>query len=121
MITLSYPYPGPSITLELPNPILGNADQIEEPFNIDWSGSGRIYTYKKATGARKLLLTFKSLTHTERANLKIFLYSAVNNMSGYLDHASIQWRGIFLNDPFEQSNTHRSYGDITLEFKGVKI
>jgi len=121
MVTLTYPYTGPSVTLVLPNPILGNADQIEEPFTLDWSGSGRIYTYRKATGDRKLLLTFKDLSFTERANLKLFLYSAVNGVSGYLDYNTIQWQGIFINDPFEQSNTHRSYGDITLEFKGRKV
>jgi hypothetical protein len=121
MVTLTYPYTSPSITLVLPNPILGNADQIEEPFTLDWSASGRVYTYLKSTGDRKLLLTFKDLTFTERANLKLFLYDAINNTSGYLDNLNVQWQGIFINDPFEQSNTHRSYGDITLEFKGRKV
>ena len=121
MITLRYPYTSPTITLQLPNPILGNATQLEEPFTLDYSGSGRIYTYKKATGGYKLLLTFRNLSFTLRANLKLFLYTAVNDLSGYLDHQGVQWKGIFINDPFEQSNTHRSFGDITLEFKGRKV
>ena len=121
MITLTYPYAGPSITLQLPNPILGNADQLEEPFTLDWSASGRIYTYKKATGDHKLLMTFKSLTFLHRANLKLFLYAAVNGMSGYLDNMAVQWQGVFINDPFEQSNESLKHGDITLEFKGRKV
>jgi len=121
MVTLTYPYVSPSYTLQLPNPVLGDAIQIEEPFSLDYSGSGRIYTYKKASGGYKLLLTFDNLSFTERANLKLFLYAAVNNTSGYKDHSSVQWRGIFINDPFEQSNRHRSFGAITLEFKGRKV
>jgi hypothetical protein len=121
MITLTYPYTSPIITLQFPNPILGNANQLEESFNLDWSAAGRVYTYKKATSGYKFLLTFKNLTFTQRANLKLFLYSAVNTTSGYKDYKNVQWRGIFINDPFEQNNSSLLYGDITLEFKGQRI
>ena len=47
MITLTYPYVNPVVTLQLPNPLLGDANQIEEPFTLDWAASGKVYTYKK--------------------------------------------------------------------------
>lgn len=121
MVTLTYPYTSPTVTLELPNPRLGNAIQLEEDFSIDWAASGRVYTYKKAVSAEKLLLTFEALSFTQLADLKLFLYSAVNNMSGYEDYKLRTWQGIFMNNPFEKSQDNRNYGSITLEFRGVRI
>jgi hypothetical protein len=121
MVTLSYPYPTPSVILVLPSPILGNSRQLEEPFNIDWSATGRVYTYRKATGTQKLLMTFEKLSFTQFANLKLFLYQAVNNMAGYLDSRNRQWKGVFLNNPFEKSQDSKSFASITLEFRGIKI
>jgi hypothetical protein len=94
---------------------------MEEPFNLDWSISGRVYTYKKSENLKKLLLTFTNLTFTQQANLKLFLYNAVGAQSGYLDHRATQWQGVFMNDPFEQSNIHRNYSNITLEFRGRRV
>jgi hypothetical protein len=121
MVRLTYPYTSPTITLDLPNPILGDARQIEELFSLDYSASGRIYTYKKATNMTKLLLTFQNLTFTQIADLKLFIYKAVNNYSGYKNHRNVQYKGIFINDPFERDQLHRHYAGITLEFRGVKI
>jgi hypothetical protein len=121
MVTLSYPYPTPTHSVSLPNPILGDANQKDADFILNYAGTGRIYTYKKSLPRNKLLLTFVDLTFTQRANLKLFLYRAVNGLSGYLDHLSVQWQGVFMNDPFEQVESHLQYGEITLEFRGRKI
>lgn len=121
MITLTYPYTAPSLTLQLPNPVLGNADQVEEGLSVDYAYSGTVYTYITGGGTRKLLLMFQHLSFTQMANLKNFLYKATGATCGYLDFDNIQWRGIFINDPFEDNASHRERSNIALEFRGVKI
>ena len=121
MITLTYPYTSPTLTIQLPNPRLGNPRQLEKDFIIQFSASSRVYTYIKSLKREKLLLTLFDLTFTQRANLKNFLYTAVNGLCGYLDYKNVQWKGVFINNPFEELSIDRNYGSITLEFYGQKL
>jgi hypothetical protein len=117
MITLTYG----ALSVTLPSPSLGEADQVEEDLSVDYAYSGRVFTYIKGGGTHKLLLTFNNLNFNQRANLKNFLYKATNGVLTYTDPASVQWSGIFINDPFEDSANHRERGSIALEFRGVKL
>jgi hypothetical protein len=121
MVTLTYPYGSPTVTIYLPNPILGDTDQITQSANFGMAMSGRVYSYIMVGMTEKLLLDFTNLNFTEAALLKDFIYRAIGGDSGYLDQDSIQWRGVFINDPFEEVGTRRSYLSSTLEFEGERI
>jgi len=118
MVTFTYPFTSPTISIDLPNPRLGDADEHMEPIVIDFAYSARIYTYQQVPGQRKLLLTWNNLTFTQHANLQKFVFTAVNSDCGYLDHNSNQWRGIILNDPVDLVSNRKDLLSVSLEFNG---
>jgi len=121
MVTLTYPYITPTVTIDLPNPILGDTDQLTQVATFGIAMTGRVYSYIMVGDSRKLLLDFTNLNFTEAAKLKDFIYRAVDGDAGYLDQNSVQWRGVFINDPFEEKGVRRSYLATTLEFEGDQI
>jgi hypothetical protein len=52
------------------------------------------------------------------ADLKNLIYNCGSGDIGYLDYESIQWKGNFLNDPFEGKDT-KNFQTLTIEFKGI--
>jgi hypothetical protein len=118
MVTFTYPYVTPTLTVNLPNPNLGDASQHENKVIIGLSMSGRVYTYIKTPTLRQLLLNFTKLSYTQMNDLKNLLYSSASSEIGYLDHESQQWRGNCINDPFEEKG-FKNYQTITLEFVGI--
>jgi len=118
MVTFTYPYPTPSLTVALPNPSLGDAVQHEYQTKFGIAASGRVYTYIKTPGNKQLLLRFINLSYTQMNDLKNLIYSSAGNQIGYLDHELNQWVGQCMNDPFEERGT-KYFQQITLEFAGV--
>lgn len=118
MVTFTYPYTTPTITINLPNPNLGDSTQYENQVIFGIAASGRVYSYIKTPTLNRLLLTFTKLNFTQMNDLKNLLYSSANDEFGYLDHESIQWKGNCLNDPFEEKGL-KNFQAITLEFMGV--
>ena len=120
MVTFTYPYTTPTLTVIVPNPSLGDSHQHENPTIFGISMSGRVYSYIKTPSSQRLLLSFPKLTYTMFTDLKQLIYQSSYGEVGYLDHNSDQWRGNFLNDPFEGTNT-KNYFALTVEFKGVIV
>lgn len=121
MVTLTYPYNSPTISIDLPNPTLGDTDQLLQVADFGIAMTGRVYSYIMTGSPRKLLLDFVNLNFTDAAKLKDFIYRAVGGDAGYLDQNSVQWKGIFINDPFEENGIRRSFLSCTLEFEGEKV
>jgi hypothetical protein len=118
MVTFTYPYVTPTLTVEVPNPIQGDSDQHENQTKFGLAMSGRVYSYIKTPTSRRLLLSFTKLSYTMFKNLKLLVYQSANGDIGYLDHDSNQWKGNFLNDPFDGLNT-KNFQTLTIEFKGI--
>jgi hypothetical protein len=118
MAKFTYPYIIPTITVIVPDPIKGDSDQHENQAKFGISMSSRVYSYIKTPTTRRLLLSFSKLSDTMFTNLKRLIYESGSGDVGYLDHESNQWKGNFLNDPFEGIDT-KNYQTITVEFKGI--
>lgn len=118
MVTFTYPYITPTLTVQIPNPSLGDANQYENKAKFGISMSGRVYSYIKTPTSQKLLLTFGKLSYTMFTDLKNLFYQSASDLIGYLDHDSNQWKGQCLNDPFEGVDT-KNFQTITLEFRGI--
>lgn len=119
MVAFTYPYVTPTLTVQVPNPNLGDAQQDEHPASFGIAMSARVYSYISTPKRRRLLLTFSKLSLTKINDLKNLIYkSAVSaNNVGYLDHESRQWRGDIMNDPFE-GRSSKNFEVITFEFEG---
>ena len=118
MATFTYPYTTPTLTVIVPKPNKGDSDQHENQAIFGISMSGRVYSYIKTPTTRRLLLSFSKLSYTMFTNLKHLIYESGSADIGYLDHNGDQWKGNFLNDPFEGTDT-KNFQTITLEFKGT--
>ncbi len=117
MVTFTYPYITPTLTVQVPAPNLGDAQQDEYSAAFGIAMSARVYSYISTPKRRRLLLTFSKLNLTKMNDLKNLIYSSPNGEVGYLDHESRQWRGQIMNDPFEEQSGKNSEV-ITLEFEG---
>jgi len=120
MVTFTYPYVTPTLTVAIPNPNLGDAQQDEHQANFGIAMSARVYSYISTPKRRRLLLTLTKLSPTKMNDLKNLIYSSVNGEVGYLDHESRQWRGYIMNDPFEGRST-KNHEAITIEFEGTIV
>jgi hypothetical protein len=117
MVTFTYPYVTPTITVQVPNPNLGDAQQDEHGASFGIAMSARVYSYISTPTRRRLLLTFSKLNLTKMTDLKNLIYHSASGEIGYLDHESRQWRGHVMNDPFEDQ-AGKNFQVITLEFEG---
>ena len=118
MVTFTYPYVIPTLTVQVPAPIVGDSDQHENQAKFGIAMSGKVYSYIKTPTTRRLLLSFTKLSYTMFADLKNLIYNCGSGDIGYLDHDSNQWKGNFLNDPFEGKDT-KNFQTLTVEFKGT--
>ena len=58
MVTFTYPYGTPTLTVQVPDPILGDSDQHENQAIFGFSMSKKVYSYIKTPTSRRLLLSF---------------------------------------------------------------
>lgn len=120
MVTFTYPYVTPTITVQVPSPNLGDAQQDEHQADFGIAMSARVYSYIQTPKRRRLLLTFSKLSLTKMTDLKNLIYHAASGEMGYLDHEGRQWRGYAMNDPFEDRAGKNSQV-ITIEFEGTIV
>ncbi len=117
MVTFTYPYVTPTITVQVPNPNLGDAQQDQHQADFGIAMSARVYSYIQTPKRLRLLLTFSKLSLSKMTDLKNLLYHSASGEMGYLDHESRQWHGFAMNDPFEDQAGKNSQV-ITIEFEG---
>ena len=118
MATFTYPYTTPTLTVIIPNANHGDSDQHENQAKFGIAMSGKVYSYIKTPTTRRLLLSFSKLSYTMFTDLKNLIYKSASDDIGYLDHNGDQWKGNFLNDPFEGQDT-KNFETLTVEFQGA--
>jgi hypothetical protein len=92
-IAFAYPYDAPYIQLiNLPNPQLGNARQLNLKTMIKQNMLGTFYTHLKTPSNSKLILNFEVLTDVERAALESFYIAWVGQEIKYIDYEIVSWR-----------------------------
>lgn len=122
------PYPAIQTTSVLPNPRLGDAENLRVTVMMKRTMNGTRYTYIRRRGGKKLQWTFR-LTRNKSIELRAFITSYFASKIKVIDHNDRVWVGHFTNNPFELSTESRAApaiapmprGEsvaITLEFEG---
>lgn len=121
MILLAYPATPPHAQeITLPNPELGNGEQINLKTMYKQNMYGNIYTYKKTPTNTKLVLNFKTMTRVEAEALKQFYSNWIGQIIEYTTWDSIQWQARIANDSLVvTTNQDNCSYDATLELIGV--
>lgn len=131
MFTLQAPYPGLQTTTIMPNPALGDSENLVAEVAKKHAMDGTLYTYVKRKGRRKLQWTF-SLSRNKGLELRAFLQAYFASKILATDHHGRRWAGFFVNNPFEFETERRAApaiapmprGErqrITLEFEGEPL
>ena len=131
MFTLQAPYPGLQTSTVMPNPDLGDSENLVAEVNKKHSMDGTLYTYVKRKGRRKLHWTF-ALSRNKGLEVRAFLQAYFASKILITDHNARRWVGHFTNNPFEFESDRRAApaiapmprGErqrITLEFEGKLI
>lgn len=122
------PYPTVQTTSVLPNPRLGDTENLRVAVSMKRTMDGTRYTYVKRKGGRRLQWTFK-LTRNKGLEVRAFIQSYFASKVKVIDHNDRVWIGHFINNPFEFDTPSRAApaiapmprGEnqvITIEFEG---
>jgi len=109
--------------VELPDPILGNSEQLNIKTKFEYSMARQVHSSIKTISHSKLLMTFDLLEDTDKINLESFLLSVRGRVLFYKDYLDETWLGMLLGDPFEFTHVgHNDCGNlwsISLEFEAI--
>jgi hypothetical protein len=92
MITMSYPYTSPTVSLTLRNPEPGNSTVHSRKLVFRKSMSGDLHTHVSVSSQERLVLTFVLLTDTMIDGLLSFIKTVRHNEFKYIDHESTTYR-----------------------------
>jgi len=88
-------------SVDLPNPILGDPEQLNTFVKYEFSMSKVIRSSIKTASHSKFLLTFDNLTTDEKDAFISFLVAASGKSVTYRDYNSVDHVGLIIGDPFE--------------------
>lgn len=101
MFYLEAPYPGIQTTTLLPNPVLGDSDNLLVAILTKRSMDGTLYTYvKKKDGRKRLVFNFQ-VTRMKGMEVKEFYRSYAASRIKITDHLGRIWVGSFMTSPLE--------------------
>jgi hypothetical protein len=117
MITLESSY----MLLSLPDPVLGDSEQIDVHSNIQFTMGMTVRTSLRSGPHNRRLLRFVNLDADQKADFIDFIVNSRNEVIVYTDYLSVAHTGLILPDTLDVTDEGRS-GDgehysITLEFE----
>jgi len=119
MITLT----SPISSITLPNPILGDSEQLDVKTKFEYSMSRVVHSTKKTTPHSKLTIAFEDITRTKMLEFQTFLLNGRGKSCIYVDYNGITWIGTLLGDPFEfryvGKNECEELYSITIELEDI--
>jgi len=128
MFYLEAPYPNIQTTTLLPNPSLGDSDNLRSEVVTKRSMDGTLYTYVKKKDSRKRLVFDFQVTRMKGMEVKEFYRSYAASRIKLTDHLGRIWVGNFITSPLElefvgpwksERYPHGEIISLTLEFEGV--
>jgi len=124
LLTLTFPYTSPSLTLDLRVPEFNNDDSIKTEVVIrrtigNQLLSGRINSWPKI---EVLKFAFAALTQAQRDAFLTFANTSLGLEIGLLDQENRQWRGVIISSSVEAVQRSRTCDFlISFEFRGKEI
>lgn len=102
-IMLTYPYSGPSLTLNLRNPMFGNEDNNSTLTQFQRTRSGQLKTVRATTWPtiKTQTMSIEGLSEQLRDDFLNFVTESAALEIGLLDQDGRQWRGILVNPVLE--------------------
>lgn len=99
MITLTYPYISPSLTLELKRPKFSNTEKFSSNKIVRESRGGDLVVANESTWPvnRILTLTVPILCPDDAEDILTFIETSLGKEIGLLDYENRQWRGFLMS------------------------
>jgi hypothetical protein len=98
MITLSYPYTSPTISVVLRNPNIGDIQRLDQNNLIRRSTGGQLQQAGLWLGSTSLSLTFSEISATKKAELIVLFAASRGKIIKYIDYESVTWMGIITTE-----------------------
>lgn len=122
MLKLEYPYTSPTLSVELPNPVLGDGRTTPLQMVMKKSMNGTVYSYKSTNTRETLLLSFKAICDWDDAIT--FINGSLNADTkltfNHGEAGAIVWRGRITSVPVLLSQDSATSHSLTFEFQGIK-
>lgn len=123
-VVFTYPYSGPTLTLNVKNPNFGDTETLNFRRVARNLRGGKFELYRRSIWPKwhRKQLTFVGLAEAKRTEVFQFLNESVGKEVGYLDYEGRQWRGV-ITTPAAQ---FREVGklcqhEVTVEFEGELV
>jgi hypothetical protein len=120
-ILLTYPYVGPTTTVEVRNPQFDDTRQIEfRRINRKTRGGTlKIFRDDIWPQSERLIYSFDNLLNAKKKEILEFLEVSIGKEIGLLDFRSQQWRGIIITPTTQIGREDRPGNSLTFEFEGT--
>jgi len=129
MFYLGAPWPSIQTTSLLPNPVLGDSDNLRAEVQTKRSMDGTLYTYVKSKDGRVRLVFNFQITRMKGLEIMEFYRSYAASKIKIQDHLDRIWVGNFMTSPIELDFTgpwkSRRYPNgemitLSIEFEAVR-
>lgn len=129
MFYLEAPWPSIQTISLLPNPVLGDSDNLRAEILTKRAMDGTLYTYVKKKDSRKRLVFNFRTTRMKGMEIKEFYRSYAASRIKIQDHLDRVWIGNFMTSPLELEFTgawkserypHGELITLSLEFEAVR-
>ncbi len=120
LLTLTYPYVTPTLTVVLRNPEFGNKDNLTFTRVNRQTRGGTLVVFADAFWPKVQLLhiEIRCLKSQQVEDLLNFFTQSLGKEVGLLDHENRQWHGIITDPDAAVSNPGRGDYSVTFEFEG---
>lgn len=127
-LTIQAPWPGPTTTHFMPNPLSGDSVGSTNTLEIKRSMNGTRYSYVKSRDQRKRLLWNFRLSKDKALEMRSFFDTYTGTQCKIIDHLGKEYIGYFITNPFDFESVSRSVGSpgnntihqIQIEFQGFE-
>jgi hypothetical protein len=120
MITLQVPYAVPTLTLTLPNPILGDSISQSLKTKFGFAMSGKILTTISRQVEKKIQYSFENLRRSHIDGLLALLDTYAGSDIKLTDYSGVIWRVKCLSNPIEFTEDRHFYS-CKLDFQGITV
>lgn len=116
MISLS----SPEHTLYLPNPELGDTENLQSTIEVKLALDGTRRTYVRSSDDRLLSYTFR-LSRAKALELEVFIDNNHSRSFRLHNHKDEDWQVVFVTNPFDFVDPRADETTINLQFQGQQV